>query len=445
MKDIANKAESYLKDAHGAVLPLIAMSIAVLILFAAVSVDGGRYFMARSKLTTALDAAVIAAADIATNNLNATPQGKAEIKERARQFFRANFPEGYMGTAISDDDLVINYDTTTGTVTGEVAGNLPITFGGLFQLGGGGAIPDVDISAYSEVVRATGGRLLEIAIAVDQSNSMCNTLSTGQAWGVAAVSDPNCENYTQVKNSINTLINTVTTAVTASNGPINPFFSFIPFSHDVRINNDTTNFQFLDTRQTPANIDRMKSVLGLTDDAQRILDMVDMSVNSAQELPTEGGTNYPLGLWWAWASLSDTQIGRFTGISAHQDTSIAPSSLTQVASRASTKVIVMLTDGDNYYPSRDRTPPHAKLSGDANGYEQDIAADARLNDICNQIKAEDTLLCTIAFNVPANSDVATNLSSCATQNCAFNAQDFTSLQQAFDEIGNFVIEKRITQ
>jgi hypothetical protein len=320
---------------------------------------------------------------------------------------------------------------------------LPLTLGGVFSLGGGGT-PDVNISGFSEVTRSTGGRQLEIAIAVDQSNSMCFRLGTGKAWNNQLVTDPACENFARVKLSVNTLVDSVTAAVEASNDPLSAYFSYIPFSHDVRINGDTSNFNFL-TDQTPSNISRVKSVLGLSNDADVIRNVVNVNTPAISEISTEGGTNYALGLWWAWASLRDDKENLFTGTSAHQNPSQAPTPLSEVENRNATKVLVLLTDGDNYYPSRDRTEPYEILSGDEDGFERDLKADARLASLCEGIKGEATLLCTIAFNVPANSDVATNLSSCASRDCSFTAQDFESLQKAFDEIGNRVISKRITQ
>ena len=118
---------SILNDRSGAVLPLIGISIVLLIAFMGVAIDSGRYFLARNKLMSALDASLIAVADIATQQLNHDDPEALQI--RGREFFRANFPQGYLGTNISDADLVINFEPTTGRVTGSVATRLPLVFG----------------------------------------------------------------------------------------------------------------------------------------------------------------------------------------------------------------------------------------------------------------------------------------------------------------------------
>jgi Flp pilus assembly protein TadG len=425
---------------RGAVLPLIGLSIGLLIIFMGVAVDSGRYFLVRNKLQSALDAAVLAAADIATERLQ--KEDPQAITKRAQEFFAANFPDKYLGTTINKKDMDITFDAKTGTVSGTVDATLPLVFGGVRDLSGNSLGPSLDMEVFSEVVRALGKRTLEIAIVVDQSVSMCFKLGTGKAWGVPRKDDfgNGCPKFALVQQQINNFVGIIQNSLESSNSANGAaYYSYIPYTHSVRIDGSKRNYNFF----FPTVIDKIQSAKGLTSDAKNILARVN-----ATEVPTEGGTNTAMGLWWGWASLRDDPASKslFTGSSKHDDPANHPASLASVRALETVKIMVLLTDGENEYPNRERSSPtYPIVSGDNEGFTSDTNATNRVADLANRIKAEEIKLCAISFNVPTTSPIVGQLSSAADPDCYFTAQDSDELGKAFDEIANSLIDKVITK
>jgi Flp pilus assembly protein TadG len=432
--DFKHSQGSLKKDTRAAVMPLIALSIGLLIMFVGVAVESGRYFLVRNKLNAALDAGLIAAADIATKRLY--DDDPAAIVTRAREFFDANFPPDYLGVNVSSSNFDVDFDPDTGTVTGTVNATLPLLFGDVTALGGASLGPDIDMEVFSDVTRTVNSSV-EISFAVDNSASMCYVLGTGKAWGVAPSMDPSCAKFNSVKASIATLVNTVQDAIASTANPNNKaYYAYIPYTHDVSINNSKSNFNFI----FPSNVSLVESALGLSDNPAPLLSKV-----AGTSLPTEGGTNTAIGLWWGWASLRDANTSLFTGTSQHQDPVNHPASLSKVANFETTKYMIVLTDGENEYPNRSRVAPYDILSGDANGMQADQIADPEIEGLCDRIKAEEINLCTITFNVPATSPIVTRLAACASPQCSFNATTTADLEIAFENITNRLIDKRITK
>src|ERR1700681_643424 len=89
-----NRHRSDISRQDGFVLIYMAAIMTVLLLFSGLAVDGGRAYVVKAQLTKAADGAALAAA----RNLNGgDPQGEAI------RIFKANFPDGYMGTSYSPD------------------------------------------------------------------------------------------------------------------------------------------------------------------------------------------------------------------------------------------------------------------------------------------------------------------------------------------------------
>ena len=306
---------------------------------------------------------------------------------------------------------------------------------------------------FSEVARTTDNRTIELAVAVDVTPSMCYEYGKSKPWGppydaIDPVYDPACpsggtsEKFQAVKDGVNALVGSVRSAVATSDNPLAAYYAYIPFTHSVSINGSLADFDFIHEEQK----DKVQSALGLSNDPTALLN----AINSAQ-IAFEGGTNVAMGMWWGWAALRPDAQNLFTGSSAAQDPTVHPTDFAEVKSYNNTKVLVLLTDGQDEYQNVDRnnidetTGRPATLSGDFRGLQNDIDADTRLEQLCDQIKAQSILLCTISFDVPPTSATATRLSNCATQGCSYNATSTGALKKAFDDIANRLIDKRITQ
>lgn len=416
-------------------MPIIGLCIIMLLTFVGIAVDMGRYFLVRNKLLTALDAALLGAADIATNDrVNNNPQ---EIIDRGRQFFRANFPTGYLGTNISDENIIITVDTTTGTVAGEIQGaELPLVFGGIYGIGNTGAsAPTLDINVFSEVVREVGTQL-EIALVLDYTPSMCFELGTGSMWGTSRVYNPSCPKFEELKTRTLSFINQIEEALESSNSDeTKAYYSYIPFSHSVRVDGSLNNFNFC----ADENKERLPSLAGLRDDPASIEELVQSA-----SVPTEGGSNVATGMWWGWSSLraNAESVGLFSGISGAD---IVPADLEAVNDQEVQKIIILLTDGENEYPNRRCDNNFEILSGDSQGFQRDFVADDRLSQLCEGAKGEGIKIYAIAFDVPETSTTATLLRGCANPGQYYNANNFAVLETVFNDIANELIDLRITK
>ena len=185
-----------MQNDKGAVMPIIGLSIITLMVFIGVAIDMGRYFLVRNKLLTALDSALLGAANISTINL--AQNDPQQIIDRGKEFFLANYPVDYLGTNITEQNIAIRVSPETGTVYGDVVDvSLPLVFAGIFQLSSpkaAASAPNININVFSEVQRVLGTNL-EIALVLDYTPSMCFQLNTGSMFGTPRVADATCGKF----------------------------------------------------------------------------------------------------------------------------------------------------------------------------------------------------------------------------------------------------------
>jgi Flp pilus assembly protein TadG len=441
MKNVFN---NFLKNDKGSVWMIVGVSIITLMIFIGVAIDMGRYFLVRNKLLSALDAGLIAAADIATRQLvdDPTGAGKEQIIERGRRFFRANFPVNYLGTQVDDTDILIDVNND-GVVTGEIVGaEMPLVFAGIFGLEIGSAGANIDIDVFSEVAREVGAPL-EIALVLDYTPSMCFAYGTGSMWNRPRVVDqPACPKFNTMKTQAINFINQIQASVdNAEANGVAAFYSFIPFTHTVRINGSTNNLNFC----TPSQRDILPSAVGLSGNVNAVINSIQNS-----SVPSESGSNMAVGMWWGWNSLRNNPASQnlFIGSSAKTAPANHPETIEAVNNFDVSKILILLTDGENEYPNYrcDSNPPR-RLSGDPQGFTRDLAADTQFLDLCQRAKAEGIQVYTIAFDVPDSPTVTTRglLTSCANPNNSYNAGDSEELAEVFSQIANDVIDLRITK
>ena len=147
----------------------MAIFITTGLLFTGLAVDTGRSYVVKAQLTKAVDGAALAAA----RNLNGgDPAGEAA------RVFRANFPNGFMGTSSSTDPssdpsfFSSRVVTATGVniVTVQATAVVPTTF---MILGG---FNNVTVNATGEAQR----RMVDLSLVLDVSGSL------GSAWPAVA-------------------------------------------------------------------------------------------------------------------------------------------------------------------------------------------------------------------------------------------------------------------
>ena len=160
---------SRLASERGVTLIYMAIFITTGLLFTGLAVDTGRSYVVKAQLTKAVDGAALAAA----RNLNGgDPAGEAA------RVFRANFPNGYMGSSsVTDPATDLNFFSTrtvsaTGVniVTVQATAVVPTTF---MLLGG---FSNVTVNATGEAQR----RMVDLSLVLDVSGSL------GAAWPAVA-------------------------------------------------------------------------------------------------------------------------------------------------------------------------------------------------------------------------------------------------------------------
>jgi Flp pilus assembly protein TadG len=151
---------------EGFALVYMAVFLTFLLVVTGLAVDGGRAYVVKAQLSKAVDGAALSAA----RNLNSgNPRGEAE------KIFRANFPNGYMGTSsVTDpaaDPNFFNLHTVTETgvnvVTVRATAVVPTTFMRLANF------EQVTVASEGEAQR----RMVDLSLAIDVSSSI------GSKWG----------------------------------------------------------------------------------------------------------------------------------------------------------------------------------------------------------------------------------------------------------------------
>ena len=88
------------RDKRGAVSVLLHAAIIPLVAFGGLAVDTARGYLMKSRLNYALDAAALAGGKVMFD----TTKRDAAINK----FFKANFPDGYMGAPVTGPTLTVN-------------------------------------------------------------------------------------------------------------------------------------------------------------------------------------------------------------------------------------------------------------------------------------------------------------------------------------------------
>jgi Flp pilus assembly protein TadG len=150
-----------IKSQRGFVLVYMAGALTVLLLFTGVALDSGRAYVVKAQLTKAVDGAALAAA----RNLNS-----GNPRAEAAKIFRANFPDGYMGTtSVTNPDTDPSFFSSTvdavnavNIVNVQATAILPTTFMRL------GDFYEVTVASAGEAQR----RMVDLSLILDVSSSI---------------------------------------------------------------------------------------------------------------------------------------------------------------------------------------------------------------------------------------------------------------------------------
>jgi Flp pilus assembly protein TadG len=154
----------------------------------------------------------------------------------------------------------------------------------------------------------------------------------------------------------------------------------------------------------------------LTDDGSKLKAKINGIVASQE-------TYMPSGLLWGWNMVDgDEPLSEAQSAAA-------------IKAKGGTKAIVLMTDGDNTKSAN--YPYHGGSDGDL--------ADAKVKELCKNIKNDDIVIYTISFMV-TDSNTTKMLEKCATDGSkAFTAESAAQLAKVFDDIGNSMLAMRLTK
>jgi Flp pilus assembly protein TadG len=155
------RLRSVVSNQKGFALAYTAVLMTGMLLFTGLAVDSGRAYMVKAQLSKAVDGAALGAA----RNLNS-----GNPRQEAIQIFKANFPDGYMGTTSSTDPttdadfftLVTDPATGINTVTVNAEAVLPTTFMKLANFN------NVRVTSSGEATR----RMVDLSLILDVSGSI---------------------------------------------------------------------------------------------------------------------------------------------------------------------------------------------------------------------------------------------------------------------------------
>jgi Flp pilus assembly protein TadG len=144
------------RNERGATAIFFALAIVPLLAFVGLAVDTTRGYLVKSRLNQALDAAVLAG-----GRVYASPTRDADI----RMYFKANFPDGYMGAVATP--IVITPDDVNKTLTVSAQATLPTTFMHLVD------IDTIPVGSSAQVTIAAQN--VEVALVLDITGSMAQS------------------------------------------------------------------------------------------------------------------------------------------------------------------------------------------------------------------------------------------------------------------------------
>lgn len=413
-------------DERGAVVYYVAMSIMALAVLALAALDFIRVQLVRSRVSYALDSAVLAGG----RALDKTP---AEWQADIQAYFNANMEAGYMGATIAPLTLPAATPSGTGTlVDASVTVSVPLLSTELINYGA------FKFTASTQARRQNQSDT-ELVLVLDVTGSMEGS------------------KLTAMQNAASTLI---TNLFGNNTGGANMYAGLVPFSQNVKIGTGRTGWL---SSLEPYKATGSPQWKGCAFERNRNLDASSPSTSSftpyyegkssspkqtkcADSFPAvtflnadsasmktqigkmsaSGNTIIHLGLLWGWRMLDPAWSGLW-------DNSLLP----QPYDPNLQKVIILLTDGDN-------------TRNDLNAYNADLSKttlDTMLRQTCANVKATNEItVFTITFGTNISSGTSTLMRNCATDSSHYyQAPSNSDLQTVFNSIAGRLSELRLTK
>jgi Flp pilus assembly protein TadG len=510
MKNRTNWLKSFLglfSSESGSALPLVGVGILALVGSTGTAVDMGRVQIAQSKMSSALDAAGLAAGAVVNSG---------DTQAQVNKYFNANFPAESLGVTMrsltittSEDNMLLTLDAT---------GAVDTTFMRVF------GTTSVNISAHSEITRSNKG--LELVLVMDTTGSMGNnnklqdaktaanmlidilygdrstvenmwvglvpfsqTVNIGTSrsswtatdsfnWGTTSwrgcvdaretsgrdsTDDPPSvalfpKYYWPDDNNYNNWISTSTETTSTwlcRNNNSCTCANYGPCSCVVSGNSTTCTScsgsgsnrscqRTVSTQVTNYTINNNRGPnLYCTQEVTPMTKYKSTIVSGINSMNAAGNTHVNLGAVWGWRMLSPRWRGLWGG---EMNTDLLPLNYNTPLMN---KVMVLMTDGENTMDNNRTHTAYWYLRDGKLGTTSSSAAvtqlNTRLTSVCTAAKAQGIIIYTIGFGNPG-STISSLLRSCATRpEYYFDSPTGEDLNRAFQVIGDSLANLRISR
>lgn len=473
---ITHSLRSFARETSGSALPIVGIGIFTLLGATGIAIDMGRVQIVQSRMTSALDAAGLAAGATANSQ---------DVSATAANYFNVNFPNNYMGSTLTS--LSASLNGTGSVVLLDASAEVPTTFMRIFGTN------SVEVTAHTEVTRSNSG--MELVLVIDNTGSMSNSAGGGISKLQAA------------KNASASLLNIVygATVDTADN----LWVGLVPFSQAVNVGNNHLQWTRPDTfNWGPDDWDgcvdaRENNDLDVTDtvpDTNIVQTLFpryywpcdsnnkwygtnssrdNCSTGSGMQYKTpissasrgpnyycptpitplvaekstviagvnamaaRGNTNINLGMAWAYRLLSPNWRNQWGGQMNANDLPL------DYHTPLMNKIVVLLSDGDNTIDNGSRGGYWYLSNGKLGTTNQSTAVTTinnRTLQVCNSMKANGVIIYTIGLGTSISTAGQNLLRDCATNTQYYFASPTTSqLQSIFNQIGDSLANLRISK
>lgn len=423
--------KKFSRNDEGAVALLFGIMTFVLFFMGAIAVDYSRVVDMRTRISSAVDAASLAAGRALLDG----DLSDSEIITLANTYFDHDVaPAKVMGTIATPD---IKIDREAGTVDINVKASAKMT---LARVGG---IDSIDLPVSSAAIYKQ--KDIEVGMALDITGSMNETVGgkrkidalkdAFQQFADRLIPDQNASPQkvrialAPYSSSVN--LGTYAGAVTrnrstdgcATERKNNVLSDVSPADGAFYVKADGKDDIDNSDAFTPTNAYSCPSarITPLTDDKAQLISAVD-------SYQANGWTAGHLGVQWAWNMISDKWAGTFNG-------DAAPDAHDKVENDKLIKAVVIMTDGSF------NTAYHGTVSGNRNWSKNQATG------LCNAIKAagSDVVVFAVAFAAPA--DAQQTLKACASAGEGYyvNASSPEDLEAAFQKFAGKLSQLRITK
>ncbi len=403
-------SRQFISSTSGNVAMMAALLAVPMFGVAGIALDAYRLGDAKARLQSAIDAGALAGA-------SSTSTRQDDIRKIVLKFAAAN------GTRdiISDPSGIMIDILRDGTITVRAEGKMNTTLTSLL------GYTTMDVVAETTVKSLSGGA--EVALVVDTTESMnaggrIGALRAASRKFVSIIESVNSTRGDHIKVSL------VPYAAYVNVGTFNKNASWLGTVDETGGNvwrgcvgprehpKDTQDNGYGVRIPPMMNIYCANEIEPLTSDAARLNSRID-------GLVANGLTYIPGGLMWGWRTLSESApfAEGATKVKAKEDNIH--------------KVIVLMTDGQNTLEKVPGTPV-LKYNGDSHGNYDTAVADARMLEVCENVKDDGVEVYTIGFKLQ-EPDMKAKLEQCSSSpENYFDASSDAQLSAAFQSIANKV-------